>query len=283
MTERPDDLDTSPAAELGGGQELVDDAVAEVRAEARDEATAAARHEFWHFYWPRRVVPVVAVLTLLFSVGASWLLSSRQDATDAAISILRDQANQAKEAGDKANEQLAARGQAIVPIPQPGQAPDTEVIVSAATARVLASLPSLQPTAAELGGAVAQYLAANPVTPAGPSPSEIAATLAGYLATNPPPSGPRGESGAPGQPGEGGPQGPKGDKGDPPTAEEIQAALAQYVRDNPDVLCPRGGSFAQLRVQLVDGGSADTYACVVATNPPAPPTSDSPVLPIPTN
>lgn len=261
-----------------------DEGLALIREEEAQAAEAAVRREFWQHYWPRRVVPAMAGIALAVAVFVGWGVSGlydRQGATDVAVSVLRTQAQDAKTAGDKANAELAARGQAPVPIPQPGQAPDTDVLVSAATARVLASLPSQKPSAADLGGAVARYLAANPITPVGPTPAQIAATLAGYLATNPPPSGPTGptgESGAPGAPGQGGVQGPKGDKGDPPSTEEIQAAVAQYIHDNPDALCPRGGSFAQLRVQTADGGSADTYACVLATYPPS-----SPILPIPTN
>lgn len=289
MTERPDDLERD--AELNEGQALVADAVAEARAEARDEAAAAVRREFWTVYWPRRVVPVVAVLALLFSIGAVWVLSgvtSRQDATDAAVSVVRENANKAKDAGDRANAQLAARGQAGVPIPQPGQAADVDVIVSAATAQVLAALPNMRPGAGALGEAVARWFAANPINPPGPTPLQLSAALAGYLATNPPPPGPQGEQGEPGERGETGQKGDKGETGEPghtPTTAEIQAAFADYLRDHPDALCPSGGTFAQLSVATGDGGTADVYTCVVATYPPpsSPPSSTPPVLPIPPN
>lgn len=268
----------------------LDEVLALVREEADERAEVAVNRKFWHETWPRYVVPLVAALALLFSVGATLFVTrvtSRQDASDAAISVVRDQAVQAKASGDKANAELEARGQAAVPIPQPGQASDIDVIVSAATARVLASLPSLHPTAAELGQAVARWFAANPVNPPGPTPLQVSSALAGYLVTNPPPSGPRGETGVPGepgQPGQPGEKGEKGDQGDPPTTEEIQAAFVQYVQEHPDVLCPRGGSFAQLRLQLADGGSADSWQCVVATYPPptTTTTTDTPILPIPT-
>ncbi|MEU0531969.1 collagen-like triple helix repeat-containing protein [Amycolatopsis tolypomycina] len=282
MTDRPEER------ELGEGQDLVGEAVAEARAEVRDEAAAEARREFWTVYWPRRVVPVVAVLALLFSVGAVWVLSgvtSRQDATDAAISVVRDNAAKAREAGDKANATLAARGQPGVPIPQPGQAADVDVIVSAATAQVLAALPNLRPTAAELGAQVARWFAANPITPPGPTPVQISAALAGYLATNPPPPGPQGERGERGETGQKGDTGDKGETGEPghtPTSEEIQAEFAAYLRDHPDALCPKGGTFAQLSVATGDGGTADVYTCVIATYPTSTPPRTS-ALPIPRN
>lgn len=261
-----------------------DDGLDEGLAILAEGIRAEERRYFWRYYWPRRVVPLLAVLCTVFSLVTGIVvanLSDRQSATEAGLTALRLQAEQAKPSGDKANQELADRGQPQVPIPTPGTAPDTDVIVSAAAARVLASLP-VYVTKADLGRGIAEYLAANPVASAGPTPSQLAATIAGYLATNPPPSGPPGATGPTGEPGQSGAvgqQGPKGDKGDPPTAQEIQAAFVQYIQDNPDVLCPRGGSIAQLRVQLADGGSADTWTCVVATYP-APTTTSA--LPIPT-
>ncbi|WP_410676642.1 collagen-like protein [Amycolatopsis sp. cmx-4-68] len=267
----------------------LDEGLALVREGAAETAAAEARNVVLRRYWPRLVVAMAAV-SLAVSLFVVWTvsgLSDQQSATDAAVSVLSTQAREAKDAGDKANQQLAARGQATVPIPQPGQAADTEVIVSAATARVLASLPNLHPSAAELGQAVARYVAANPIQAPGPTPLQISTALAGYLATNPPPPGPRGETGATGETGKAGDQGPKGDKGDrgedghTPTAEEIQQAFAAYLREHPDALCPRGGTFAQLTVRTEDGGTADVYTCVVATYPTTPPPSTTPpALPI---
>ncbi|SEB43682.1 hypothetical protein SAMN04489727_1734 [Amycolatopsis tolypomycina] len=269
--------------------EQLDEGLALVREGAAETAAAEARSVVMHRYWPRLVAAMAAVslAVSLFVVWAVSGLSDQQAATDAAVSVLSTQAREAKASGDKANQQLAARGQATVPIPQPGQAADTEVIVSAATARVLASLPNLHPTAAELGQAVARYVAANPIQAPGPTPLQISTALAGYLATNPPPPGPKGETGQTGEPGKDGEQGPKGDKGDrgedghTPTTEEIQQAFADYLRDHPDALCPRGGTFAQLTVRTEDGGTADVYSCVVATYPTTPPPSTTPAPPIP--
>ncbi|HEY1178872.1 MAG TPA: hypothetical protein VGF17_22185, partial [Phytomonospora sp.] len=67
-----------------------------------------------------------------------------------------------------------------------------------------------------------------------------------------------------------------------PTQQEIQAAFASYIRDNPDALCPRGGNFAQLRVQLAGGGTADTWTCVVQVQQPTTTTAptSTPLLPL---
>lgn len=263
-----------------------DDAVQVARAgvhalaeRAPEEARQVAADEVRR-WWPRIIISNAVVVALVVLVFGYFLM--RVNATDTAVSTLQ-QAQQAKVSGDKANGELASRGQPQVPIPTPGTAPDTDVIVAAAAARVLASLPDTTPSSAALGRAVAQYVAANPIAPAQPTPMQISSALAGYLATNPPPSGERGEPGQPGQPGadgQPGAAGPPGPPGPPPTAEEIEAAVGHYFRDHPEALCPNGGSIAQLRVQLADGGTADTWTCVVATYPA--PTSTPPNPPIPT-
>ncbi|WP_372672964.1 hypothetical protein [Amycolatopsis kentuckyensis] len=267
----------------------LDEGFALLREEAADSAEKVSR-EFWRRYWPWiafGMATLAIIVSVIVSVTVGPALSglyARQDSQDAAISYLRSQADAAKTAGDRANAELSRRGQAQVPIPNPGQASDTDVIVSAATARVLASLPSVRPTAAELGAGIARYVADNPITVPGPTPMQISASLAGYLATNPPPAGPTGAAGRDGQ------QGPKGDKGDrgeqgpAPTTEQIQDAFASYLREHPEALCPKGGTFAQVRVVLANGGTADTYTCVVATNPPSPASSTTAqpsLLPIP--
>ena len=270
-----------------------DDLLAEGIARLKAGARVEARRDFWHQYWPK-IVAAIAALSLLFSVGGAVVVTTlwgRQNATDASVSTLRAEAEQYKAAGDAANRQLEQRGQSPVPIPSPGSTDDINVIVASATAKVLASLPDLHPTAAQLGQAVAQYMAANPVTPAAPTPGQISAALAGYLATNPPPSGPSGppgpsgaagatgESGPTGQQGPPGPQGPQGDPGPAPTETQIQTAFEDYIQSHPSALCPEGGSFGEARIQLADGSSADTWTCIVATYPA--PTTTSDLLPIP--
>jgi hypothetical protein len=246
---------------------------------APEEARRAAQDEVRR-WWPRIIISV-AVVVVLIVIGGGWAIIDlyfRSAATSAAVTTLQ-QAKDAKVGGDKANGELADRGQPQVPIPTPGTAPDTDVIVASAAARVLASLPDTTPSAAQLGQAVARFVATNPIPPAQPTPGQISSALAGYFTTNPPPSGPQGEAGVPGAEGPQGKEGPQGPAGRPPTAEEIEAAVGQYFVEHPEALCPRGGSIAQLRVQLADGGSADTWTCVVATYP-APTTT--PILPIPT-
>lgn len=261
-----------------------DDPIELLRDAVESETAAVAQHtaEVTVGRSTRRWLPFimagVAFVSILFSMAVAigiLDLYAKQTQVSAAVSEIRQLAEDAKTTGDAANAELERRGQQPVPIPQPGQAQDSDVLVAAATARVLASLPDLQPSAAELGAAIAQYVASNS-TRFSPSPQQIAAATAAYFETNPPPSGPPGVDGQPGEPGA---KGEKGDKGDPPTQQEIQAAFEAYIRDHPNVLCPRGGSFAQLRVALADGGTADTWQCVVAVAPPSSTTTGPPVIP----
>lgn len=230
----------------------------------------------------RRYV-LVACLTFSMFTGAVAIgvsvLASRSVATasaDAAaarraVEDNRALATKAYETAQEANTKLEQRGQAPVPVPPPDNA--SETLVAAATASVLASLPpAAAPTREALAVAVADYMAANPVTPLGPTIGQVSEALAGYLATNPPPSGQQGEPGTPGAPGT---PGEKGDKGDPPTAAEIQAAFVAYVQANPGVLrdnlcLGEGQGQYRLATDLIaaDGSRITGWLCVTSSTPP---------------
>lgn len=194
-----------------------------------------------------------------------------------AVEENRELADKAYEAATEANEQLKNRGQAPVPVPPPENT--TETLVAAATATVLASLPPTPPPSREaIAQAVANYMAANPVTPLGPTIGQVSEALAGYLVANPPPQGEKGEPGTPGIPGEPGTPGQKGDKGDPPTAAEIQAAFVAYVQANPGVLrdnlcLGEGQGQYGLATDLIaaDGSRITGWLCVTSSTPPVVP------------
>lgn len=231
--------------------------------------------------WPqvRRFVLVAVVSFSLLMAGVSItvsLLASRAvtaaaadaAAANRAVGENRELANKAYEAAQEANEKLAQRGQAQVPVPPPDNT--TETLVAAATASVLASLPPAPaPTREALGEAVASYMASHPVTPLGPTIGQVSEALAAYLTANPPPSGEKGEQGA---------QGVKGDKGDPPTAADIQAAFVAYVQANPgllrDNLCLGDGQGQyRLATDLIaaDGSRISGWLCVTSSTPPVVP------------
>lgn len=245
--------------------QVLRDAVSEETHAAVEQAavnTVARSQRRWLPFIMAGVV-LVSVLIAAATAFAIIDLYGRQTQVATAVGEIRQLAEQAKTAGDDANEQLAQRGQAQVPIPQPGQAQDSDVLVAAATARVLASLPDVRPTAEAIAAEVARYVSQNAGLFA-PSAQQILQTVTAYLAENPPPSG---APGTPGADGRDGAKGDKGEKGDPPTRQEIQDAWVALVREQPDVLCPRGGSYTQLRVQLADGGAADMWSCVVQVTP----------------
>lgn len=128
------------------------------------------------------------------------------------------------------NSRLQARGQAPVETP-PASAPDSDTLVAATTARVLAALPP-SPDMAAIAQMVAAAVAAQPT---GPSASQLSTALAEYFRVNPPPAGRTGDAGAKGD------MGPKGEPGRPPTAEEIQDAVDTYLAEHPP---PKGDTGA---------------------------------------
>lgn len=263
MTERSDD--TQPLAEARTVVREV------INNDSRVVAAAATEGRRW---FSRSVIAagvVALAVTTCVSVAALIVADradNRVDQQDVKLATLREIADQAKTQGEQANAALERRGQPPVPIPQPGVADDSDVLVAAATAQVLEKLPDTSPTEAELASAIVSVAANNRALFAA-SPQQIATEVAGYFVLNPPPVGPVGPSGQPGADGQDGADAP------PPTAEQLQAAVAEHLRSNPDALCPQGGRFAQLRVLLADGGTADTWTCVVQVAPPTTTTADS--------
>lgn len=146
---------------------------------------------------------------------------------------------------------------------EPGH-PVTQQEIQSAVDAYMSAHPAHGPTPAQVVAAVAEYLVAHPVAPGRPpTVDEISAAVLSYC--NP---------GAGVSPcvGAKGDKGDAGDAGPPPTSAEIQAAVAQYIHDHSDVVCPRGGTVQELRVRTEDGGTADTWQCVVSvtSSPPSP-------------
>lgn len=233
--------------------------------------------------WLRPILVGVAIVTLLVSLPIAILWSQigrlnegqlrivAQQAVDAQDRAkLAEQARQASASADKANQLLASRGQPPVVIPPVGQSEqtDSEVLVAAAAAQVLASLPAPQrgpagtsgapgvagvaATAEQVATALAAYLAEHPP---GPSPTQIATAVAAYLIANPP-----GPAGLPGAPGPAGPTGVPGPPGPPPTPDQITDAFRAEVQRDPGVLCPLGGRFRPATV-ITDSGPVPAWLC----------------------
>lgn len=251
--------------------EDVDRTLAAGHAAADAVADAVERKPDWGQVRRYVLISVVSASLLMaaVSIGVS-VIAARSVATataDAAaakraVGESRELANRAYEAAQEANQKLASRGQAPVPVPSPDNA--SESLVAAATASVLASLPpSLPPTAQALAQAVANHMSANPVTPLGPTVGQVSEALAAYLTENPPPSGEKGDTGE------------KGEKGDAPTAQEIEAAFVEHIKANPsllrDNLClGEGQGQYRLASDLIaaDGSRITGWLCVTSSTPP---------------
>jgi hypothetical protein len=221
---------------------------------------------------------VISVLGSAFSIAISTFALGQTHQTAADVRTNERLAQQAYDAAQAANGQLAARGQAQVPVPPPTADDPSATIVAASAARVLASLPKT-PTAQQ----VAQQLAADQaLNPPAPAPSAVIAIVADYLKAHPAPAGQpgvngeNGQDGADGQDGKDGdtgPQGPEGKPGPPPTAEQIQAAM-----------CPSstGSLGTASRLQAEDGTTYTIYGCIVeAVPPPASSTTPTTTVEIP--
>lgn len=208
-----------------------------------------------------------------------------------------NQARSLREAATQRDQVIAAIQQDLKgvcrAVPTPSLSPDSKSACSRAERDALPPVtgePGRPPSADEIRTAVDTYMSAHPAP--GPTPADVVAAVATYLVAHPL---------EPGRPptvdeisaavlsycnptasvspcvGSKGDKGETGEKGPPPTAAEIQAALVQYVHDNPDVVCPHGGTVQELRLRTADGGTADTWQCVVSvTSVPA--TSSSPPL-----
>jgi hypothetical protein len=187
---------------------------------------------------------------------------------------IRRLAQGARDLGVQANEELARRGLATVPIPAPGTAPDSQVLAAASTAQVAAKIAAesiVVPTPAQIRAEVAAQLAKLPPPPAGPSPQQLAEAVQAYVAANSEKlRGPRGEQGEPGksppclaQPTQcQGAPGDPGPRGEPPVGWTVAEA------DGSTTTCERAADFS---------ATAPRYRCSHAA-PPATSPSPSPAM-----
>lgn len=198
----------------------------------------------------------IAFVVSCFAVGISLLLSSaaarsivdvkaEQVASEERRKTEEKTTREAIAALQQANEELRGRGQQ--PIPQPTQMGDSEALVAAATARVLANLPAAAtaPTDEQIGRVLAAYMVTNPVAV---SPQRIAQQVSNYFAENPvePEPGEKGDPGDRGEKGEKGDPGQKGADGHTPTPEEIMAVFNEAAARNPSILCAGKGTFTEV-------------------------------------
>jgi hypothetical protein len=149
---------------------------------------------------------------------------------------------------------------------EPGPGP-SDAQVYAAVADYLAAHPVTAdgPSSAQIAAAVAAYLSDYPP---GPTPEQVSAAVAAYLTEHPPAAGAdgadgtNGVDGSPGPTGPAGPTGPQGEAGPPPSAEEVAAAVEAFMRDNPlPARCPDGYEFTAATLVTLSGPPLESVVC----------------------
>jgi hypothetical protein len=224
----------------------------------------------------RRIIFAIAVLFLglVGGVGGSLALSwSRADEAEAvadeaeaerdeAVAAIEDLCAQVKLLGRTCVEDPSEFQGAEGPEGPPGPGP-TDAQVYEAVADYLAAHPVTAdgPSSAEIAAAVAEYLRDYPP---GPTPEQVSAAVMEYLTANPPAPGADGEDGAdgsPGPPGPAGPEGPQGEPGPPPSAEEVAAAVEAYLEENPIPPCTDPAFEYTLVTVLTTGLPVEILVC----------------------
>jgi peptidoglycan DL-endopeptidase CwlO len=126
----------------------------------------------------------ISIIISLLALHGTAANTAQYLAGQAADRAAQATAQAAYTAAQQANQQLASQGKPQVPVPAPASnSNSTATLISAAAAQVLASLPANvgQPTAAQLGQAISNYIAINPQ---GPTAAQIAASVSQYFSAN---------------------------------------------------------------------------------------------------
>lgn len=281
------------ADRLTQGLQELRDSIAQTAEAAPQVARQEARREGRAYF---RGAVVASVITSLLVGIPLFLLAERFSAyttaeqaraaqLQASADDIRRLAQGAHDLGVQANDELARRGLATVPIPTPGTAPDSQVLAAASTAQVAAKIAAESiavPTPAQIRAEVAAQLAKLPPPPEGPAPQQLNEAVQDYLAANSEKlRGPQGERGEPGKSApclsqptqcEGAP-GEPGPRGEPPVGWTVEEA------DGSTTSCERAANFT---------AAAPRYRCTHAAAPspaittePAPPTTTAAALPLP--
>jgi hypothetical protein len=242
---------------LSQGLQELRDSIAQAAQAAPEVARQEIRREGRAYF---RGAVVASVITSLLVGIPLFLLAERFSAYTAADQAraaqlqasaddIRRLAQGAHDLGAQANDELARRGLATVPIPAPGTAPDSQVLAAASTAQVAAKIAAesiVVPTPAQIRAEVAAQLAKLPPPPVGPAPQQLNDAVQTYLAANSEKL--RGPQGEPGEPGKSPPclaqptqcqgaQGEPGPRGEPPVGWTVEEA------DGSTTTCQRAADF----------------------------------------
>jgi hypothetical protein len=282
---------------LSEGLQELRDSIAQTAQAAPQVARQEVRREGRAYF---RGAVVASVITSLLVGIPLFMLAERFSAyttadqaraaqLQASADDIRRLAQGAHDLGVQANDELARRGLATVPIPAPGTAPDSQVLAAASTAQVAAKLAAesiVVPTPAQIRAEIAAALAKLPPPPVGPAPEQLNQAVQAYLAANSDKlRGPRGERGEPGksppclaEPTQcEGARGKPGPRGEPPVGWTVEEA------DGSTTTCQRAADFtaAAPRYRCTNAASRSTSPSPPTTTTEPPPPSSGPLqLPI---
>ena len=281
---------------LSKGLEELRDSIAQTAQAMPQAAQREVRREGRAYF--RGAIVASVVTSLLVAVPLASLSQrftaytsaneARSAQLQASAADIRRLAQGAHELGVRANDELARRGLATVPIPMPGTAPDSQVLAAASTAQVAAKIAAdslTVPTPTQIKAEIAAQLATLPPPPAGPAPETLNQAVQAYVTANSRElRGPRGEPGKsppclaePTQcQGAAGGQGPRGE---PPVGWTVEEA------DGSTTACERAANFdpATPRYRCSHGAAPSAPSSLppspAMTTEPPPPNAGRP-LPI---
>lgn len=213
---------------------------------------------------------------------------ARSAQLQASAADIRRLAQGAHDLGVQANDELARRGLATVPIPAPGTVPDSQVLAAASTAQVAAKIAAESitvPTPTQIKAEIAAQLATLPPPPAGPAPQALSEAVQAYVTANTEVlRGPRGEPGKSppclAEPTQcQGATGGQGPRGEPPvgwTVEEADGSItaceraAHFDPAAPRYRCSHGAAPAGNEPSAAPSSSPPSPAMTAEPPPPNP-------------
>jgi hypothetical protein len=194
---------------LSHGLQELRDSIAQTAQAAPQIARQEVRREGRAYFRGAVVASVITSLLvgipLIMLAGQVSAYQSAGEARAAQIQAsamdIRRLAEGAHDLGVQANAELARRGLAMVPIPAPGTAPDSQVLAAASTAQIAAKIATesiVVPTPAQIRVEIAAQLAKLPPPPVGPASQQLTDAVQAYITANADKlHGPQGEKGQP--------------------------------------------------------------------------------------
>ena len=269
---------------LSHGLQELRDSIAQTAQAAPQIARQEVRREGRAYFRGAVVASVITSLLvgipLVMLAGQVSAYQSAGEARAAQIQAsamdIRRLAQGAHDLGVQANAELARRGLAMVPIPAPGTAPDSQVLAAASTAQIAAKIATesiVVPTPAQIRAEIAAQLAKLPPPPVGPASQQLIDAVQAYVTANADKlRGPQGEKGEAGKspPCLAEPEQCQGARGEPPMGWTVEEA------DGFTTTCQRVAQFSVTAPRYHCSHAASSSAPSPTTSPASSPTTPSP-------